>query len=118
DRAVVERDEILPGNTPHRVTGTLACRGMVRTIEQLDEFTTDDGVWIVLAAADPVDGLQLGQCDTRRIECRRPNQPGENLQSSRQILAQHIKRRKPSVPANPNSHVPGELLHFFIPLSR
>ncbi len=79
DRRFVKGDQIFPLNPLHWFNRAFARHGMAGTIQELDEFAVGHGLWLILASADPFDGLQFGELDAFRLECRCPYQSSKKL---------------------------------------
>src|SRR2546430_17270556 len=105
----VESDQIVSGDAGDGRDTAFTRRRVIRSVQELDELASDDRTGGILPAANPFDGLQLGQLNPCRLKGGPPNEACKNLEPPLQVLAEHIERRGTGLPPNRDADIPGEL---------
>src|SRR5437660_1129409 len=89
----VESDQIVSGDAGDGRDTAFTRRRVIRSVQELDELASDDRTGGILPAANPFDGLQLGQLNPCRLKGGPPNEACKNLEPPLQVLAEHIEHR-------------------------
>src|SRR5262245_18554317 len=112
----VKRCEIVARDALDRFDRTFTSAGMLGAVQLLEKFPADNRPRTLLTAPDALDGLELGQFDSRNFERRLAQPPSKNLEPAIQILAEHVDGGRPVLPSHRHIDIDRILLEFLIDL--